>query len=99
MEPGACVKQVAVSHDITPGLLFTWRRLPPEGKLTRSSTMTFLPVCTTDAAPSRVAEPCERPAPRTTGQIEIELKDGSRVRVDPDVGLAALRRVIAALRG
>ena len=25
-EPGARVKQVAASHDIYPGLLFTWRR-------------------------------------------------------------------------
>ena len=25
-EPGACVKQVAASHDISLGLLFTWRR-------------------------------------------------------------------------
>jgi hypothetical protein len=34
-------------------------------------------------------------APR---QIEIELKNGSRVRVEEGVSLTALRRVLAALR-
>ena len=77
-EPGACVKQVAVSHDVTPGLLFTWRRLAREGKLTRSPMAMFLPVRTADPAPVQVSEPRERFAPRAAGQIEIELKDGSR---------------------
>ena len=33
------------------------------------------------------------------GMIEIELDGGVRVRVDGDVSLAALRRVVTALRG
>ena len=33
------------------------------------------------------------------GSIEIELGDGSRVRVDDGVSLVTLRRVISALRG
>lgn len=36
---------------------------------------------------------------RRPGVIEIELDGGVRVRVDGDVSLAALRRVVAALRG
>ena len=35
----------------------------------------------------------------TAGRIEVELPDGSKVRVGADVGLVALRRVLAALRG
>ena len=42
-EPGACVKQVAASHDISPGLLFTWRRQARDGKLARSPATLFLP--------------------------------------------------------
>jgi len=95
-EPGARVKQVAASHDIYPGLLFTWRRQAREGTLAPSLSSVFLPVRT--AAPTLPAPASEKP-PRPAGQIEIELKDGSRVRVDGDVGLASLRRVIAALRG
>jgi hypothetical protein len=33
------------------------------------------------------------------GTIEVMLPDGSRLRVGNEVGLAALRRVLTALRG
>jgi hypothetical protein len=36
---------------------------------------------------------------KRSGLIEIELDNGIRVRVDADVSLAALRRVVAVLRG
>ena len=38
-------------------------------------------------------------APRRAGLIEIELAGGVRVRVDEAVSVAALRRVLAVLRG
>jgi transposase len=95
-EPGARVKQVAASHDIYPGLLFTWRRQAREGTLAPLLPSVFLPVRT--GTPALPAPAVEKPS-RRAGQIEIELKDGSRVRVDGDVGLASLRRVLAALRG
>ncbi len=93
-EPGACVKQVAASHDIYPGLLFTWRRQVREGTLTPAAMPLFLPV---RAAPAPVVT--DKPGSRPIGQIEVELRDGSRVRFDASVSLASLRRVIAALRG
>lgn len=43
-EPGACVRQVAASHDVYPGLLFTWRRLVREGTLARLPRAVFLAV-------------------------------------------------------
>src|SRR5436305_581491 len=82
-EPGARVKQVAASHDIYPGLLFTWRRQARQGTLAPSLSNVFLPVRTPPTLPAPAIERPSRPA----GQIEIELKDGSRVRVDADVGL------------
>jgi transposase len=39
------------------------------------------------------------PARPPSGLIEIELGNGQQVRVGSDVNLAALRRVLAALRG
>ena len=39
------------------------------------------------------------PLSRKVAAIEIELPDGSRVRVGEEIGLVALRRVLAALRG
>ena len=98
-EPGSCVKQVAAAEDISAGLLFTWRRQVREGTLARPGLPTFVPV-RTGSEPTAI--PAERRAlvrRRGGGQIEIELRDGSRVRVDGSVSLVSLRRVLAALRG
>ncbi|MGI4942947.1 MAG: hypothetical protein ACRYHQ_20675, partial [Janthinobacterium lividum] len=48
--------------------------------------------------------PCPTPSPSSRslnapGLIEIDLGNGRQVRVGRDVNLAALRRVLAALRG
>jgi len=43
--------------------------------------------------------PQSAPARPQGGVIEIELGDGRQVRVGADVNQAALRRVLAALRG
>ena len=40
-----------------------------------------------------------KPDAKRPGPIEIELENGVKVRVDADVSQAALRRVVAALRG
>jgi transposase len=101
-EPGACVKQVAARHDVYPGLLFAWRRQVREGRLARQQVPMFIPVETERPVSPAIPSP---PAPPTravavaAGRIEIELGDGSRVRVDDGVSLVTLRRVISALRG
>ena len=97
LEPGASVNQVAARHDVYPGLLFTWRRQLRSGKLALQRKPLFFPVQTHDTAlaalPAQVG-----PAGSAARQIEIELKNGSRVRVEEGVSLTALRRVLAALR-
>jgi transposase len=102
-EPGACVKQVAARHDVYPGLLFAWRRQVREGSLTRPQVPMFIPVETERPASPAISSPPPAPPTRTVavavGRIEIELGDGSRVRVDDGVSLVTLRRVISALRG
>ena len=101
-EPGACVKQVAARHDVYAGLLFAWRRQVREGRLTRPQVPMFIPVETERPVSPAISPP---PIPPTravavaVGRIEIELGDGSRVRVDDGVSLVTLRRVISALRG
>lgn len=97
-EPGACVKQVAARHDVYPGLLFTWRRQVREGRLTRPQVPVFIPVETEKPVSPPLAPPT-RAVAVAVGRIEIELGDGSRVRVDDGVSLVTLRRVISALRG
>ena len=101
-EPGACVRQVAARHDVYPGLLFTWRRQVREGRLTRPQVPIFIPVETERPTSPAMSSPPASPTRAiavAVGRIEIELGDGSRVRVDDGVSLVTLRRVISALRG
>jgi hypothetical protein len=48
---------------------------------------------------SQAGRPPARPAELGANRIEIVLPDGTCVRVDNQVGAAALRQVIAVLRG
>ena len=97
-EAGARIGDVAARHDVYPGLLFTWRRQVRNGTLAERRAPLFLPVGTTTALDEVRREPerCEAALPH---RIEIELTDGCRIRIDERVGLPALRRVLAALRG
>ena len=74
-----------------------------EGKLVPDNPAMFIPVRIASDAPSAPVpmEPQRRAGPRSAlalGVIEIEFRDGSLVRVDGDVNLVSLRRVIAVMR-
>ena len=105
-EPGTTIGAVAARHSVCESLLFTWRRQVREGVLTAAETAVFMPVQMIDAAPTAAPvppPPVARPSPSArpaapSGLIEIELGNGRQVRVGSDVNLAALRRVLAALR-
>jgi transposase len=107
-EPGARVSQVAARHGVCESLVFSWRRQAREGILVSPDVPVFLPVQMSEAAPQTVVSPSysdeksssglSRPRSQS-GLIEIELGDGRQVRVGSDVNLAALRRVLIALRG
>ena len=105
-QPGARLAAVARQHDVSSGLLWNWRRQARRGLLRADPAPVFLPVHVSGEAV------CEEPARRSLlptvplrsggsadGQIEIMLADGTTVRAGPNVSLAMLRRVMAALRG
>ena len=108
LEPGARVSQVAARHGVCESLVFSWRRQAREGILVSPDVPIFLPVQMSDAVPQTAVSPSypdeksssgfSRPRSQS-GLIEIELGDGRQVRVGSDVNLAALRRVLIALRG
>jgi transposase len=104
-EPGARISGVAARHGVCESLVFTWRRQVREGVLVAQEMAAFMPVRTFEAlepATAAVAHPPSQalPSPRpSSGLIEIELGNGRQVRVGSDVNLAALRRVLMALRG
>ena len=108
-EPGTRVRAVAARHGVCESLLFTWRRQVREGVLVAPETPGVHAGAGARHAPgggwpvpSRAASSSahhpRRSGPRR-GLIEIELGDGRQVRVGADVNQAALRRVLAALRG
>jgi len=103
-EPGSMIRAVAARHGVCESLLFTWRRQAREGLLSPAlESPAFVPVQALTSASTAVAPLDERPcrASRSEGApglIEIELGNGRQVRVGSDVNLAALRRVLAALR-
>jgi transposase len=106
-EPGALIRAVAARHNVCESLLFTWRRQAHEGLLVPAAPESpmFMPVQTRAPVSAAVSSFDEMPRavaptrPATpSGLIEIELGNGRQVRVGSDVNLAALRRVLAALR-
>jgi transposase len=101
--PGACFAEVARRHDVSRGLLWNWRRQVRTGALGPAEAAAFLPVriMPEQAAPTVAVAAAVPPRQQAAGgdtTIEIALPDGTTVRVGRDVGAAALRRVLGALR-
>jgi transposase len=106
IEGGASLTEVARRHDVSRGLIWQWRDAQRRGRLVEE-TPSFVPVrvmpepsspepeCLAGLAPSSPPDAGAVPDER----IEIVLPDGTAVRVSEAVGLLALRRVLAALRG
>jgi transposase len=106
-EPGARVCDVAARHSVCQSLVFTWRRQARDGVLVEPEMPAFMPVQMLEApgpvttiSPHREqhSAPAAEPIRSQVGLIEIELGNGRQVRVGSDVNLAALRRVLAALK-
>jgi transposase len=106
--PGARFIEVARRHEVSRGLLWLWRDQVRRGVLVAEPPPVFTPVQVVAdppaAEPGGTATPAaSAPPPRVDdvgsgGMIEIALPDGTVIRVSEGVGLAALRRVVAALR-
>ena len=100
--PGVQVAEVAARHGVYRSLVFQWRRQARDGLLVAEPTPEFVPVRVADVDRRNKPLPEPEPTPPLSckaAAIEIELPDGIRVRVGDEVGLVALRRVLAALRG
>jgi transposase len=96
LEPGASASEIARSAGLHVSQLFRWRkqlcdRVPARGPA-------LIPVDVVAIEPPPGSEPAapERRR-RRAGLIEIDLSGGRRVRVDRDVDVEALRRVLGVL--
>ena len=90
-EPGALHRQVSATacrHDISPSLLFSWRKASRRG---RDEVIGF--------APALIVPDEEAPlgAAAAVGRMEIVTVTGQRIMVGADVDVLALARVVAAL--
>ena len=105
-QPGVRSSEVARRHDISRGLLWQWWDAQRRGRLA-AETPTFLPLQVVPEAAAPEPPGGSAPPPRANRRdpegepderIEIVLPDGTAVRVTATVGVATLRRVLAALR-
>lgn len=99
LEPGIRIQDLARRNGICASLIYRWRREQPDP----AGSVQLVPVRIASETASSIAPVSSpRAEPYVTdrsGTIEIEFVGGVRVRIGEDVSLAALRRVISALRG
>ena len=99
-EPGASFVAVARRHEVSRGLLWNWRQQVRRGDLVPEPMPVFMPVLIKPDPPLALppANPVTVPVQVEDTRVEITLPDGTCVRVGAEVGLASLRRIMAAVR-
>ena len=98
-QPGASFADVARRYEVSRGLLWNWRRQVRRGELGPEPMPVFMPVQITADPPLSLPNPSSaKTSMAEDTRIEIELPNGTCVRIGAGVSLATLRRVIAAVR-
>jgi len=103
-QPDSSFSDVAQRYDIVLSLLFRWRKEFGQGPAPFEG---FTPVDITEDAQPGPQEiggaagltPSSKPLEGPTGAMEIALKDGKRLRVEPGADPDAVRRLVALLEG
>jgi len=112
--PGASVSVVARRHDVNTNQLFSWRQqcrrgvmgtgaaLVPVGVIGEGGIVSALSDLTkpkSDRPPAPHPElPCAAPSARQPKMIEVELRSGTRIRINADVKGSALQQVLKLIR-
>ena len=105
--PGGSVRASIDRHEVSSGLLYTWRRQAMSGELASTPRTALLgpmveaPPCfaevrVTERLPAASA-PCPPVCTDPPGRIGIELSSGVRLSVDAAVDAEALSRVLGVL--
>jgi transposase len=99
--PGSSVSDVAQRYDLAVSLLFRWRKELGEGPVPFAG---FTPVSVVDEGPPAMDDavglmPSVLPQERSSGGMEIGLKDGRCVRVEAGADPEAVRRLVTLLEG
>ena len=98
LELGASVARVARAHGLNANVVFHWRGLYREGKLTAlpEQAMKLLPVSILEH--EMVQRQPEEVVPSSCGAIHIELPGEVRISVEGHADPAAIRAVLTSLR-
>lgn len=91
--PGCSAAAVARRHDILPQQLYAWRRRYRRTEPAVEEAVSFLPV---ELVSSGSSEPEKQARPRRGpgARVEIRCRNGRVLKVDPETGVDALRRLI-----
>ena len=96
--PSGSVRAAMERHEVTSGLLYTWRRRAMSGQLgaPRPALPAFAEVQVTESVIPALPTPAASPT-SASGTIAIVLPSGVRVSVDAAVDAEALARVLGVL--
>jgi transposase len=100
LTPNVVVTEVARRHEISTGLLYTWRKQALAGLLGGFMPVRIVAnaeVSAVSALEDRSGEETKPAVARSRGLVEVVWPNGIVVRVDADVDERALRCVLAAL--
>lgn len=105
MRPGMSVSKVSRRYDINANLIFRWIKaagieVEKKGQLIPIGVIAP-PLATTDKQERPAKTPCVSAVPPSIVPklIEIELRNGAKIRIDGDVRLPVLQSVLKLVRG
>jgi len=112
--PGASVSVVARRHDVNANQLFSWRQQCRRGEISGGAALVPVGVIGEGGIVSALADltkpksdqpatphpvsPSAAPHARQPKMIEVELRSGTRIRIDADVKGSALQQVLKLIR-
>ena len=112
--PGASVSVVARRHDVNANQLFSWRQQCRRGEMGTEAALVPVGIIGEGGIVSALADltklkpdrppvphpesPSAAPRVRQPKMIEVELRSGTRIRIDADVKGSALQQVLKLIR-
>ncbi|ORE91677.1 insertion sequence transposase [Stappia sp. 22II-S9-Z10] len=88
-DEGIALAEVARRHDVHPQQLYAWRSMARKASSPPVPVPTFLPV--------EIAEQPTQERRRRTKAVEVTLRNGRRLRVDPEIAPETLVRLVQTL--
>jgi transposase len=102
LKPGVSVSQVSRRYDVNANLIFRWVKAAEAKAGKKQKLIPVGIVSPLSVALSRQEQPTATSSPVTAAGrklIEIDLRDGTKLRIDGDVRMPVLQSVLKLVRG